>query len=109
MHVLITVTIALQYVHVFRQLRRGFRTIVLHFFCTRMKYGEHVDDIHVLLHTYNDTHTQHSVKKYIYFILSIFTSFGGGYLSVEGLLFNWRRCVFHLEGIIFLCVSTEAG
>ena len=34
MHVLITVTIALQYVHVFSQLRRGFRTIVLHYLCT---------------------------------------------------------------------------
>ena len=67
---------------------------------TGMKYGEHVDDIHVLLHTYNDTHTQHSVKKYIYFIWR-------GLFSVEGLLFNWRRCVFHLEGTIFLCVFQQ--
>ena len=67
-----------------------------------MKYGEHVDDIHILLHTYNDTHTQHKFKKYIYFIWRGLFFYGGAIFQLE------EMCI-SFGGYHFLCVSTGVG
>ena len=65
----------------------------------RMKYGEYVDDIHVLLHTYNDTHTQHSVKKYIYFIWRGLFFCGGATFQLEEICISF--------GVSFVCVFQQ--
>ena len=65
-----------------------------------MKYGEHVDDIHVLLHTYNDTHTQHNVMKYIYFIWR-------GLFFSGGVTFQLEEMCISFGGYHFFCVFQQ--
>ena len=75
----------------------GIYSCLLLFKCKVNRVDQHVNDTHILLHTYNDTHTQYSVKKYVYFIWR-------GLFFCGGATFQLEMCI-SFGGYHFLCFN----